>query len=65
MRVENYKKLGYKFCVRDFILSRFDTKQRDSGIKYSRKIRNLQYAQCCCALGALVLTGLPVQDFLC
>ena len=28
---------------RDFMFSRFETKQRNCGIKYSRKIRNLQY----------------------
>lgn len=40
MRVEN--RFGKKFRFRNIIFSRFDRKQRDCEIKYTRKIRNLQ-----------------------
>lgn len=36
------------FRVPNFTFSRFDTKRRDRGIKYSRYIRNLQYSHIYC-----------------
>lgn len=39
MYIESYNK---KNCVRNFIFSPFDAKKQNHGIKYLRKIKNLQ-----------------------